>query len=56
MPQINGCDVCREIRTMPRGKHIPIVIMAGADEVESIKQAYGVGVTDFVMKPKIYSK
>ena len=51
MPVVNGFDVCKAIRGNPAGKHVPIVMLTGRDDVESIKQAYETGATDFVMKP-----
>ena len=51
MPDMNGFTVCRELRKMHDGRHTPIVMVTGQDDVESVNRAYEVGATDFVGKP-----
>jgi diguanylate cyclase (GGDEF)-like protein/PAS domain S-box-containing protein len=51
MPGGDGFAVCEEIRKEPAGADVPIVIMTGLDDVESIRRAYEAGATDFVTKP-----
>ena len=47
----DGFTVCQEIRAMPGGDTVPIVIITGLDDLESINRAYEVGATDFLQKP-----
>jgi len=49
MPDMNGFTVCRELRKMHDGRHTPIVMVTGHDDVESVNRAYEVGATDFVL-------
>ncbi len=51
MPGINGFETCQTLRSHPSGAHIPIVMMTSHDDVASVKRAFEVGATDFVMKP-----
>ena len=51
MPDMNGFTVCRKLRNMQDGRHTPIVMVTGHDDVESVNCAYEVGATDFVGKP-----
>jgi len=51
LPGKDGFTVCGEIRALPQGTDVPIVMMTGLDDVESIARAYGVGATDFIVKP-----
>lgn len=51
MPGTDGFGVCETIRKEPRYHHVPIVMMTGLDDVDSIRRAYDVGATDFVTKP-----
>lgn len=51
MPGMDGFAVCRQIRQLPSGEFVPILIMTGSDDVDSIAQAYQVGATDFIVKP-----
>jgi diguanylate cyclase (GGDEF)-like protein len=51
MPQMNGYEACREIRSRPGGSHLPIMMVTGRDDVASINQSYQAGATDFLAKP-----
>jgi diguanylate cyclase (GGDEF)-like protein/PAS domain S-box-containing protein len=51
MPDQDGFDVCTELRSLPKGKHTPILMVTSLDDVESINRAYDAGATDFVTKP-----
>ena len=47
----DGFTVCQEIRGMHRGGTVPVLIVTGLDDLESINRAYEVGATDFILKP-----
>ena len=51
MPRMDGFIACREIRRLPGGDRVPILMMTGLDDLSSIHRAYEVGATDFVTKP-----
>lgn len=51
MPRMDGFLVCSEIRRLPGGDRVPILMMTGLDDRSSIHRAYEVGATDFVTKP-----
>ena len=51
MPRMDGFTACQEIRKRPGGDLLPIVMMTGLEDLDSIHWAYGVGATDFVVKP-----
>jgi len=51
MPQMNGFDACAEMRRLPGAESLPIVMMTGMDDINSINRSYDVGATDFVSKP-----
>lgn len=51
MPGVDGFGVCEAIRARPDGQHVPILMMTGLDDVESIERAYDCGATDFFTKP-----
>lgn len=48
---MDGYAVCTELRNMPEGRHVPILMMTGLEDLESINRAYEVGATDFITKP-----
>ena len=51
MPVIHGLDVCQQIRALPDGDHVPILIMTALDNIETIARAFEVGATDYLPKP-----
>jgi len=51
MPGMDGFSVCREIRRLETHSVVPIIMVTGGDELESVTKAYEAGATDFVSKP-----
>jgi len=51
MPGMDGYTFCKSVRSTPLGRDIPIVVVTGVDDVESIERAYDCGATDFIIKP-----
>lgn len=51
MPVLDGLEACRRLRSMPEGRLIPVLMLTGLDDIESIKAAYEAGATDFTSKP-----
>lgn len=51
MPDMNGFEVCSQIRSLPGGERVPIIMITGQDDYNSINQAFDSGATDFVVKP-----
>ena len=51
MPVLDGFETCRRLRDSAFGRHTPILMMTGLDDLESIRQSYEAGATDFVNKP-----
>lgn len=50
MPGRNGYQVCAELRR-EAGDELPIVMVTGMDDIDSIERAYESGATDFMAKP-----
>ena len=51
MPVLDGFDACAKLRTLRGGAHIPVLMVTGLDDQDSISRAYEVGATDFLPKP-----
>jgi diguanylate cyclase (GGDEF)-like protein len=47
----DGYQACTNIRRLPGGADLPIVMVTGCDDTASIDQAYEAGATDFIVKP-----
>ncbi len=54
MPDGNGYEVCRQLRSGPAGLDVPVLMVTGLDDTISIEAAYEAGATDFVTKPVHY--
>ncbi|MEM1404610.1 MAG: EAL domain-containing protein [Pseudomonadota bacterium] len=55
MPGMTGLDVCRRIRALPQGETIPIMIVTGSDDRDSIDQGFEAGATQYKTKPVNWS-
>ncbi len=51
LPDTNGFDICQTLRSQLETKVLPVLMMTGLDDNDSINRAYDVGATDFVIKP-----
>ena len=51
MAEGDGYQACTNIRFLPGGADLPIVMVTGCDDTVSIDQAYEAGATDFLVKP-----
>jgi predicted signal transduction protein with EAL and GGDEF domain len=55
MPGMTGLEVCQRIRQMPQGESIPIMIVTGSDDRQSIDQGFDAGATQYKTKPVNWS-
>jgi DNA-binding response OmpR family regulator len=51
LPDMDGFDVCRELRTTTRTSHIPIVFLTQRDERSDKIDGLGLGADDYITKP-----
>ncbi len=51
MPDINGYDVCRVLKSKEKTKHIPVIFITANTDEESIENAFEVGGIDYITKP-----
>ena len=51
MPGIDGFEVCRRIRLRHDMTVLPVIMVTGMDDLESINRAYQSGANDFIAKP-----
>ncbi len=51
MPEMDGFTACVKLRELVGGCRVPILMMTGLDDTESIAKAYEHGATDFITKP-----
>jgi diguanylate cyclase len=48
---MDGFTCCAKLRQVPNGQHVPILMMTGLEDLESINRAFDAGATDFITKP-----
>jgi two-component system, sensor histidine kinase and response regulator len=51
MPGMDGFELVRRARTYDSLRHLPLVMLTGREDIESIDRAYNLGATSFVTKP-----
>jgi len=51
MPGIDGIETCRRIKAVERLHDIPILIMTGDKQVQTLESAFAAGACDFIGKP-----
>ncbi|MBI1876792.1 MAG: response regulator [Chloroflexi bacterium] len=51
MPDMDGFEVCRRLKTEQRWRHIPIILVTALDSKEDLAQGLDAGADDFLSKP-----
>ncbi len=51
MPKVSGLEVLKAIKSDPRIKMIPVVILTSSAEDPDIKEAYELGANSYIVKP-----
>lgn len=51
MPDIDGYEVCRQIRSQPENQHLPIIFITAKNQPEDERLALEMGGNDFITKP-----
>jgi diguanylate cyclase (GGDEF)-like protein len=51
MPGVSGYDLCRSIKSSPRGKHIPVILLTSLSKPIDIIRGLECGADNFVNKP-----
>lgn len=51
MPEINGYEVCRQLKSQEKTAHIPIVFISALDQAIDKVKAFDLGGADYITKP-----
>jgi two-component system response regulator len=51
MPKVNGIEVLHKIKSDPRTKKIPVIVLTSSKEDPDIQRCYDLGVNSYVVKP-----
>lgn len=51
MPEMDGYEVCQELRRRPRTQYTPIIFLTAKSEIEDLVRGFSCGGNDYVSKP-----
>lgn len=51
MPNADGLEICRDLRTKAQFTHVPIVFFTSAGDIENKVAAFESGANDYIIKP-----
>lgn len=51
LPRVDGLEVLQRIRTEPRTKFLPVVVLTSSREEQDLVRSYQLGVSSYVRKP-----
>ncbi len=56
LPKVNGLEVLEIIKSHPKYKTIPIVVLTSSDESSDVRAAYELGANSYIVKPVDFGK
>jgi two-component system response regulator len=56
LPKVDGLEVLRQIKSDPRTKSIPVVILTSSKEQRDLVEGYALGVNSYIQKPVDFDK
>ncbi len=56
LPKVDGLEVLRQIKSDPRTKAIPVVILTASREEKDMVNGYHLGVNGYIQKPVDFDK
>jgi two-component system, sensor histidine kinase and response regulator len=56
MPDMDGYSVCKELKSDPSARDIPVMFLTARNEREDIIRGFEVGAVDYIMKPFSYTE
>jgi len=51
MPEMNGLEVCRQLKSSPETKEIPIIFVTAKTQTRDIVKGFKMGAVDYITKP-----
>ena len=51
MPDMDGYDVCQQIKKLPKFAHVPVIFLTGKDRADDMGRSFKVGGDMFIKKP-----
>ncbi len=51
MPDMDGFEVCKKLKEIPKNKEIPVIFLTAKNDTEDIVKGFQVGGVDYITKP-----
>lgn len=51
MPELDGFAACAEIRALPEGRHVPVIMITVYEDEASVDRAFEAGADEYITKP-----
>lgn len=51
MPDLNGYEVCKQLKSNPKTKDIPVIFISAVNEAVDKVKAFAIGGADYINKP-----
>jgi CheY-like chemotaxis protein len=51
LPKVDGIEVLRRVKSDPRTKMIPVVVLTSSKEQPDVSECYNLGVNSYIVKP-----
>ncbi len=51
MPEMNGFEICKKIRSMNTSRNIPMIAITGYDSADNRSKIFDAGIDDYLPKP-----
>ncbi|MCF6340953.1 MAG: hybrid sensor histidine kinase/response regulator [Sulfurimonas sp.] len=51
MPNLDGFEVCKVLKNIPKLKYVPIIFLSAKSKQEDIQKAFEIGGSDYITKP-----
>jgi two-component system response regulator len=56
LPKVGGIEVLREIRSNPRTRRLPVVVLTSSKEERDLAEVYDLGANSYLYKPIDFEK
>jgi CheY-like chemotaxis protein len=56
MPQVDGIEVLRQVKTDPELRKIPVIMLTTTDDPREVERCHDIGCSSYIVKPVDYDK